>query len=1054
MKLRRLALEHLEPRQLLTTNEMLLASGTYPCVDDVDSSSVVAETSAGVATSSSTNGDGDDNELDAAVAPAEADLIRDQLLTGVSQLAKVGSPGNIAVFDPPGAPAGQGAFAIMHDGEYQPMVAAAKWGSGRIVAFGHNGYVDFSRVGDDLDTGQFYLNSVAWTSDTTDTNPVVVTDELGTQTWLLSQGLTNVSVHSDWENHLTGANLLVTELGRIVSSAKQVAVSNFVQAGGGLITGGTGWGYQSLGADLVTLPGNEVLREAGIAWPAGIRDGTTDATNRSTELANATEALAFAEQYWAGGSATTAQLNEAGVALQVVLDVLPTDHPLRLAIDTAFAGRSSTLAATPSTPVSAPLDQAVLTWESQNLAATPVAQVVAHHTAEAVYGTIPASAPRVTELVTIDTDGDRWHATGLYAAPGEIVTVTVPSSWVGQGYKIRINAHTDDISRRDNWERMPVVHRFFEIDSQTTEIASAFGGSLFIDFDDSPPGQGDQSITIAGAVQQPYFVLGEHSDTDWNTTLRDRPASYAVFVSERLINIIPKHQVESADLTEPTALMSWWNETVRLQDDLANRPAPRTSPEIINVDVQNSAGAAHAGFPIQAYERFWGNLADWDNLQQRGSWGDFHELGHNHQRGWWTFNGDGEVTVNIFSNYALENQATAPSGNWAWSADPAQVIHHATDDVAGGGSYASKSDRWSFWFQLADGFGWETYDQVFAGYEEDAANNPSNLPSNNQEEKDEWFQRWSLAVGYDMSMFMVDTWGLTVSQSAIEAVDHLPDWMPLATSVDDFQVDVNDTHAMDILQGGLSMDGVAIFTGASQPLHGTLAPGGGPGLFTYTPETDYNGPDSFVVRYRSSAGNTQEFTISVTVGDGIVVGDFNSDGFVDSTDLSIWESGYGQFPAGDAEHTDGDANADGTVNGLDFLLWQQNHTRGSTPLAAAADSLPSMEALKQASPESAASFDIGQLAIAVEQLSAEGSGFRSSQSLGTAVAESYFDSGRPESKLRTPELANDSNQTSRPDNDLRQQSRVAQAGDATVEFVFAGFLPELLADSSEIKGTL
>ena len=931
---RPLSMEPLEDRRLLST----VPSGFTDISDD---SNVVGP----VTSEGDLDGDGsingndflvwqrnftNDGELQPIVSPGDATIARNALLAGVSQIATVGSPGQIAVFDPPAAGAGQGAFGVIHDGDFRPMVAAAIWGSGKIVAFGHNGYTNFGTAGNSLDTGQFYLNSVAWTTGIAGNSPTIVTPSTSTRDWLVGQGFTNVSVRSNWESFLAGADLLVAELGPNVSAAKQAAVSNFVQNGGGLITGGTGWGYKQLGNDLVTLDGNEVLREAGIAWADGFRSGTTTATNRSTELANASQALAFAQQLWAGGSGTTAQQEEAGEALQTVLEVLPDDHPLAIAIAAEFSGRAANISATPATPVSDPLDQAVLTWESNQLAKTPVAQVTAHHTAEAVYGTIPANAPRVTEIVTLDTTNSRWHATGLYAAPGETVTVTVPASLVGKGYKIRINAHTDNISQRDTWERMPVVHRSFDITQTSMQVASAFGGLIFIDVGSTPPNLGNVNVTIQNVVEAPHFVLGEHTDDDWNNARRDRPAPYGVFVTDNVINVVPKHQIESANLTEPTALMTWWNEVVALQDDLANQTQFRTSPELINVDVQNSAGAAHAGFPIQAYERFWGNLADWDNLQVQGSWGDFHELGHNHQRGWWTFSGDGEVTVNIFANYALENQAPDSTNFWAYSADPVATIQRAINDVSGGGSYSSKSDRWSFWFQLADGFGWDAYNNVFTSYEADNARNPSALPSSNQEEKDQWFTRWSNEVGYDMKRFMVDTWGLSVSQSAINSVAALPDWMPLATAITDFQVDLGTTRVLNTTSGGLSMDGTATFVGVTQPQLGSLTNNGN-GTYTYEPNVG-GGIDSFVVTYQSSAGNTQDFTVNVTIGNGFLPGDVDLNGTLNMEDVSQFIAGWRSDTTGLADTEkimQGDLNLDGTTNLSDWnilrLAYQQQN---------------------------------------------------------------------------------------------------------------------------------
>jgi hypothetical protein len=286
-------------------------------------------------------------------------------------------------------------------------------------------------------------------------------------------------------------------------------------------------------------------------------------------------------------------------------------------------------------------------------------------------------------------------------------------------------------------------------------------------------------------------VLNQHTDQEWLDTLRHHPAPYAVFVSDNLILSLPSEY--TLELNEPTALMTWWNDVVQLQDELAYRLVLRISPEIINIDIQISTGTAHSGYPIQAYRKHWGNPADWEHLQVEGSWGDFHELGHNHQRPWWTFSNDGEVTVNIFSNYALEEKASNPTGSWAWSTNPVEVITKAKEGVAHGGSYISKPPklRCSFWFQLADGFGgfgWEAYQNVFRAYEEDNVNNPDHLPTNEQEKKDQWLVRFSQEVGYNMTRFMCDTWGLEVNQAAVDQVSNLPDWMPVIGGVKDVTI--------------------------------------------------------------------------------------------------------------------------------------------------------------------------------------------------------------------------------------------------------------------------
>ncbi|MCA9257558.1 MAG: hypothetical protein KDA61_00095 [Planctomycetales bacterium] len=64
-----------------------------------------------------------------------------------------------------------------------------------------------------------------------------------------------------------------------------------------------------------------------------------------------------------------------------------------------------------------------------------------------------------------------------------------------------------------------------------------------------------------------------------------------------------------------------------------------------------------------------------------------------------------------------------------------------------------------------------------------------------------------------------------------------------------------------------------------------------------------------------------------------LVGDFDSNGVVDASDLTLWEHGFGK-PAF-AVLSDGDADGDGDVEGRDYLLWQANHGSGmATPAMA------------------------------------------------------------------------------------------------------------------------
>ena len=92
-----------------------------------------------------------------------------------------------------------------------------------------------------------------------------------------------------------------------------------------------------------------------------------------------------------------------------------------------------------------------------------------------------------------------------------------------------------------------------------------------------------------------------------------------------------------------------WEDHLARAADLAAIPAVRPRAERFVVDVQTSAGYGHSGYPIVAF-------LDWTDgaLDPVGSWGLFHELGHNHQNLDWVLPGSTECSVNLWSVYLHE----------------------------------------------------------------------------------------------------------------------------------------------------------------------------------------------------------------------------------------------------------------------------------------------------------------------------------------------------------------------------------------------------------------
>ena len=77
-----------------------------------------------------------------------------------------------------------------------------------------------------------------------------------------------------------------------------------------------------------------------------------------------------------------------------------------------------------------------------------------------------------------------WQSTGLYAAPGTVVTVTLPAALMtaatGKVITLQIGCHTDSLWHKNPWVRLPMVVRKYTASNATTAIGSALGGLIYI----------------------------------------------------------------------------------------------------------------------------------------------------------------------------------------------------------------------------------------------------------------------------------------------------------------------------------------------------------------------------------------------------------------------------------------------------------------------------------------------------------------------------------------------------------------------------------------------
>ncbi len=144
--------------------------------------------------------------------------------------------------------------------------------------------------------------------------------------------------------------------------------------------------------------------------------------------------------------------------------------------------------------------------------------------------------------------------TGLYAAAGEVVNITVPTSIVDQNVRIQIGAHSDSLWNKDKLDRHPKVHRIWTIDSTNMQVGNTFGGLIYITF---PPDStfGMTNITIENAVQSPRYISPVTSSQQCPNTEINYPAPSSETVCEFFFLTVPSSEIIFLNI--PAELLTW-----------------------------------------------------------------------------------------------------------------------------------------------------------------------------------------------------------------------------------------------------------------------------------------------------------------------------------------------------------------------------------------------------------------------------------------------------------------------------------------------------------------
>ena len=693
------------------------------------------------------------------VAPA-----RDTLVTGVPALASAGVPGPLAVF-------GDRAFVIAagkEDKAVLPVAAGAEWEKGRVVVLGHGGMIEAKSL-DHAGTRAFVLNAANWLGRSPAAKIGVWRND-AMVTLLNANGFTAVALKPKWHETLAEYGAVVVD-SHSIGPAERRELATYLKGGGGLLTAGLGWGWLQLnpGKTILDHPGNQLLIDAGIAWC----DGTLDPTGPGEftigpvpESLHASNAMLALEAAVRDRSELAAQQSKTLIA---ALRALPPSHVLHARATKLLAASSAELTPSQGKPLRAKdgVARVLLSLQVDLERRTSARDVKAHPAAASFPGSVAVDAPRISRELTLDLTVPGWHSTGLYAAAGEVITITAADT---HGASVRIGCHTDHLWHHDKWSRVPDISRQWQLKAGETQVASAFGGLVYIEIPRKREGTG--TFAVAGAVESPRYVLGKTTAEEWKT-LRNAPGPWGEVESRKVIVSVPSAALRT--LENPEELMAFWDQISDAHATLGTIPIVPERPHRFVPDVQISAGYMHSGYPIMTHLDAVDDMVGVTRLRE-GTWGLLHELGHNHQEGDWTFGGTVEVTCNLFSLHAIDTICTPKPGDRGHGGvnTPPSLEKY----LEGG----AKFEQWQndpflalhMYVQLQKAFGWETFKKVFAEYRDLPRDQ---RPRGDDEKRDQWMVRFSRACGKNLGPFFV-AWGVPTSAAARESIKDLPEWMP------------------------------------------------------------------------------------------------------------------------------------------------------------------------------------------------------------------------------------------------------------------------------------
>ena len=329
------------------------------------------------------------------------------------------------------------------------------------------------------------------------------------------------------------------------------------------------------------------------------------------------------------------------------------------------------------------------------------------------------SGPQEAARLAQNNPASDFTPTGFYMPPGATLKVQVEQLAGTSMPKLLIGTYS---RYKAKWNPTEVVLKAGE-----NIITDATGGLMYLRYATGATTPGKVKVKfLSGQQPVPFYVQGKTTHTDWLTALDSLATAPDVqLVSARTIMVASRANALAYKNENQDEVLRIADRVINIEDSISGLDGS-TAADKVNVHKYLMTETDNSDYYMVAtwyrtayYQNTLAAILTVSGLGTNG-WGPWHELGHMHQQGAWTWGGLGEVTVNIYSLAVERKFGITPSRLKRDNVWPKLDTYFALADAERDFN-STKADVWmrlamfhQLWMAFGDGFYHQLHKQTRA----------------------------------------------------------------------------------------------------------------------------------------------------------------------------------------------------------------------------------------------------------------------------------------------------------------------------------------------------